>query len=86
MTEEKTRRMVTGIVVAVTTLIVTLLIILVSQIVTVSVQNNRMDELDAENARLEQLLEGDKTSLEYYQSLEAQKDLALQYGFIQSNK
>ena len=85
MTEEKTRRMVTGIVVAATALILTLLIVLVSHIVTVCVQNNRMKELQAEKERLEQLIEVEKESVEYYASKEGLDYLAFKHGFVISN-
>ena len=85
MTEEKTRRMVTGIVVGATALILTLLAVLISHIVTLCVQNNRMKELQAERARLEQLIDVETESAQYYASKEGLEYLAFQHGFVKSN-
>ena len=85
MTEEKQRRMVTGIVVGITALIFVLLVVLVWQIVTMCVQNQRMAELEAEKARLEQDIEQGNNDLDFYQSEWGQEYLAIREGFIYSN-
>jgi type II secretory pathway component PulJ len=85
MTEDKMRRMVTGIVVSATALIATLLVVLVWQIVTMCVQNNRMAELSAEEARLEQLIGTGEKDLEFYESEAGKEALAFQQGFINPN-
>ncbi len=85
MTEDKMRRMVTGIVVGATALIVVLLAVLIWQIVTMSVQKNRMDALAAEEARLEQQIEKGADKVETYKSKEGMTILAWQNGFVSSN-
>ena len=68
MTEDKMRRMVTGVVVAATALIATLLIILVSQIVTMCVQNSKFQALAEDRVRYEQSIAECKKDAEYYRS------------------
>ena len=85
MTEDKMRRMVTGIVVGVTALIMTLLAILIWQIVTICVQNNRIAELQAEEARLEQGIDEEEKNLAFYKSPAGKEMLAIQNNFIHSN-
>ena len=85
MTEEKTRRMVTGIVVGATALILTLLAILVGKIITVGVQEKRIKELQAERARLEHLITVEEESVEFYASKEGLEYLAFQNGFVKNN-
>ena len=82
MTEDKMRRMVTGGVVALTLVIVTLLSILVYSIVTISVQNNRLAALEAEEARLEQLTQDTNDAIAYYQQDQGKFYLAIGNGFI----
>ena len=86
MTEDKIRRMVTGIVVAATALIVTLLIILSSNIVTMCVQNNRMQELADERVRLEQLIDEGREDVDYYKSDLGIDQLLFEQGFVDANK
>ena len=85
MTEDKMRRMVTGIVVGVTALIVTLLTILVWQIVTMCVQNKRIAELQQEEARLEQGIEEESSDLEFYKTPAGKEILAIKNNFVHSN-
>ncbi|MBQ8428135.1 MAG: hypothetical protein IJX18_02645 [Clostridia bacterium] len=85
MTEDKMRRMVTGIVVGVTVLIMTLLAILIWQIVTICVQNDRIAALQAEQARLEQGIDEEEKNLAFYKSPAGKEVLAIQNDFIRVN-
>jgi len=86
MTEDKMRRMVTGGVVAATMLIVTLLSIHVYNIVTICVQNNRMAELAAEEARLERLTQETNDAIANYQLDQEKFYLAWTHGYRPAEK
>ncbi len=86
MSEDKMRRIVTGGAVGATALIVALLVFLVPNIVTLCVQNNRMQELAAEKARYEQLIEEGNAKVDYFKSDIGLGQLAFQQGFVDANK
>ena len=86
MSEDKLRRIVTGGTVGATALVVALLAFLVPSIVTLCVQNARMQELSAEKARYEQLIEEGNAKVDYFQSDIGLGQLAFQQGFVDANK
>ena len=82
MTQDKMRKLIIACAVAATTLFVVLLSVLVYQWITYGVLKSRHDKLDAENQRLEQLIEEGKMDAEYYESKMGKEWLAFQQGLV----
>ena len=68
MKEEKFRKIVIGATVAAVVLFVFLLVFWICQMVSISVKNRRIEELKAEIARYEQIIETSENDLEIYYS------------------
>ena len=77
---DRLRRRITVVVVAATLLVVTLFGVIVYQIVTITVKNNRIKKLEADIARYEQIIAEGELSLEYYESQEGLENAARKYG------
>lgn len=77
---DRMRRRVTAAVVAATVLVVTLLAVIVYQIITITVKNNRIKKLEADILRYEQIIAGGKLDLDYYESQEGLENAARKYG------
>ena len=77
---DRLRRRITAVVVAATLLIVTLLGVIVYQIVTITVKNNRIKKLEADIARYEKIIADGELDLEYYESQEGLENAARKYG------
>ncbi|MBO5479640.1 MAG: hypothetical protein J6A63_00415 [Clostridia bacterium] len=82
MTQDKMRKLVTACAVAATTLLVVLLAVLIYQWITYGVLKSRREKLEAENQKLEQLIEEGKMDAEYYESVMGKEWLAFQQGFV----
>lgn len=82
MTQEKMRKLITAAVVAGTVLLVFLLAFLIYQWVKIGVLNNRIEKIEAENARLEETLNKGTQDAEYYESVMGQEWLAFEKGFV----
>lgn len=82
MTQDKMRKIITASVSAATLLLVFLLTFLVYQWIKIAVLDNRIDKMEAENAKLEQQLEQNEADAEYYQSIFGKEWLAFQNGFV----
>ena len=68
MKEEKFKKIVIGATVAAVVLFVFLLVFWISQLISISVKNRRIEELKAEIARYEQIIETSENDLEVYYS------------------
>lgn len=68
MKEEKFKKIVIGATVAAVVLFVFLLVFWISQLISISVKNRRIEELKAEIARYEQIIETSENDLEIYYS------------------
>ncbi|MBQ9714657.1 MAG: hypothetical protein IJV83_04995 [Clostridia bacterium] len=68
MTQDKMRRIITACTAAVTALLVFLLSFLIYQWISMAILNKKIEKAQAEVERLEQQLEEDKDSLQYYQT------------------
>lgn len=86
MTQEKMRRIITACVSAATVLFVLLLSYLIYQWVTISVQNKREAQLEAEIAAIEQKIAQGEGDAEYYESLLGKEWLAIHYGWQAGDK
>lgn len=82
MTQEKMRKLITAGVVAATVLLVFLLAFLIYQWIKIGVLNNRIEKIEAENARLEETLNKGTQDAEYYESVMGQEWLAFEKGFV----
>ncbi len=68
MTQDKMRKIVTACVTAAVTLLLVLLTVLVYQWISLAVLNARKEKLEAENQRLEQIIEEGEKDLSFYES------------------
>ena len=68
MKEEKFKKIVIGATVAAVVLFVFLLVFWICQMISISVKNRRIEELKAEIARYEQIIETSENDLEIYYS------------------
>lgn len=82
MTQEKMRKIITACVAAATLLLVILLGVLIYQWIKIGVLNGRIDKIEKENARLEELIEAGEKDAEYYESVMGKEWLAFQNGFV----
>ena len=80
MTQEKLRRTVTAAVVAATLTVFCLLVFIAYQVVTMIVQNNRIEKLERDVKRYEQVIDQNERDLEYYLSQEYLENAARRYG------
>ena len=83
MTEAKIARRVTGIVVAATLLLLLLFSALVYQWITLGVQQRRLNNAEAEQARIEQAWEEAKEDQSELNDPSWKLDLAIKYGIIE---
>ncbi len=82
MTQEKLRKIIVACVVATTLLLVLLLGVLVYQWIKIGVLNSRIDQIERENARLEETIASGTKDAEYYESIMGKEWLAFQNGFV----
>ncbi len=82
MTQDKMRKMITAITAAVTLLVVILLSVLIYQWIARAVNDKKIADLEAENARLEQIINDKNMDAEYYESVIGKEILAIQNGFV----
>ena len=86
MTQDKMRRIITACVSAATVLFVLLLGYLTYQWVTISVQNKREAQLNAEIAALEEQIAKGEEDAEYYESVLGKEWLAIHFGWQAGDK
>ena len=86
MTQDKMRRIITACVSAATVLLVFLVGYLCYQWITMAVLDNRMEKLENENARYEQMNTEMKDELSFLESEMGKDWLAFQEGFVRNNK
>ena len=82
MTQEKMRKLIVACVVAATLLLVLLLGVLIYQWIRIGVYNSRIEEIEQEIARLEEMNDQDRQNAEYYESIMGKEWLAFQSGFV----
>ena len=82
MTQDKMRKLIVACAVAATLLLVLLLSVLVYQWIKIGVLNSRIEQIEQENARLEETIEQGKKDAEYYESIMGKEWLAFQNGFV----
>ncbi|MBQ7368578.1 MAG: hypothetical protein IJW60_02585 [Clostridia bacterium] len=82
MTQEKLRKIIVACVVATTLLLVLLLGVLVYQWIKIGVLNSRIDQIEQENAKLEETIAAGTKDAEYYESVMGKEWLAFQNGFV----
>lgn len=86
MTQDKMRKIITASVSAATVLLVFLVGFLCYQWITMAVLDNRMEKLEKENARYEQMNAEMKDELSFLESDMGKDWLAFQEGFVRDNK
>lgn len=82
MTQEKMRKLIVACAVAGTLFLVLLLSVLIYQWIRIGVLNGRIQEIEQENARLEETIAQGTKDAEYYESIMGQEWLAFQNGFV----
>ena len=82
MTENKLRKMITGVAVAATLLFVCFFAYMSFQFVRIGVLNNRLQKVEQELATNQQILEEKSSELGYFQSELGKIDEAMQDGWI----
>ena len=82
MTQDKMRKLIVACAVAATLLLVLLLSVLVYQWIKIGVLNGRIEQIEQENARLEETIEQGEKDAEYYESIMGKEWLAFQNGFV----
>ena len=82
ITDEKMRKIAAGGTAAGVLLILFLVVILIVQFVQIGIVNKRKAEYDAEIARYEELLKNGEITLDFLQSEEALRELAIERGWI----
>ena len=82
MTQEKLRKIIVACVVATTLLLVLLLGVLIYQWIRIGVLNSRIEQIEQENARLEETIAAGTKDAEYYESVMGKEWLAFQNGFV----
>ena len=82
MTQDKMRKLIVACAVAATLLLVLLLSVLVYQWIKIGVLNSRIEQIEQENARLEEMFKQGKEDAEYYESIMGKEWLAFQNGFV----
>ena len=82
MTQDKMRKLLVASAVAATLLLVLLLGVLVYQWIKIGVLNGRIEQIEQENARLEETIEQGEKDAEYYESIMGKEWLAFQNGFV----
>ena len=82
MTQDKMRKLIVACAVAATLLLVLLLSVLVYQWIKIGVLNGRIEQIEQENARLEETIEQGKNDAEYYESIMGKEWLAFQNNFV----
>ena len=85
MTENKMRKLITAGVVSATALFVFLLIVLVYQWITIGVQNNRIEKLEASKIEIQAQIDQGGKLAEYYEG-QGKLWLALQQGWVQAQQ
>ena len=86
MTQDKMRKIITASVSAATVLLVFLVGFVCYQWITMAVLDNRMEKLENENARYEQMNTEMKDELSFLESEMGKDWLAFQEGFVRDNK
>lgn len=81
MTQEKMKRTIIASVVAATLLVVTLLAVIIYQIVSIAVTNNRIQKTQEEINSLQEVIDEQNKDLLYYTSLLGKESLAHSKGF-----
>lgn len=81
MTQEKMKRTIIASVVAATLLVVTLLAVIIYQIVSIAVTNNRIQKTQEEITALQEVIDKQEKNLNYYTSLLGRERLAQSKGF-----
>ena len=84
MTQEKLKRVIVACSVAGTLLLTILFAVIVGQIITICVKNNRLEKLEQEITQLEQQKEEGSDLADHLESDIGQFWLALQKGFVVS--
>lgn len=82
MTQEKLRKLIVACAVSATLLLVLLLGVLVYQWIKIGVLNGRIQQIEQENARLEETIEQGTIDAKYYESVMGKEWLAFQNGFV----
>lgn len=82
MTQDKMRKLIVACVVAATLLLVLLLGVLIYQWIRIGVLNGRIQEIEQENARLEETITQGTKDAKYYESIIGKEWLAFQNGFV----
>ena len=82
MTQEKMKKIITACVSAATVLLVMLLSFLIYQWITIAVLNKRIDEIEEENARYEEMVKEGEPDLNWYESLRGKVWLAIHKGWV----
>lgn len=82
MTQEKLRKIITASVAAATLLLVFLFSYLIYQWITIAVLDKRIEKIEEENARLEEVLNSKESDLAYYESVFGKEWLAFNKGFV----
>ncbi len=82
MTQDKMRKLIVACAVAATLLLVLLLGVLTYQWIKIGVLNGRIQEIEEENARLEETIAQGTKDAEYYESIMGKEWLAFQNGFV----
>ena len=82
MTQEKMKRTIIASVVAATLLVVTLLAVIIYQIVSIAVTNNRIQKTQEEINSLQEIIDRQNGDIEFYISDLGREMLAHSTGFI----
>ena len=82
MTQERMKKIITACVSAATVLLVMLFSFLVYQWITIAVLDKRIDEIEKENVRYEEMYQEGETDLNWYESLMGKDWLAIHKGWV----
>ena len=82
MTQDKMRKLIVACAVAATLLLVLLLGVLIYQWIRIGVLNGRLQQIEQENARVEETIAQGTKDAEYYESIMGKEWLAFQNGFV----
>ena len=82
MTQDKMRKLIVACAVAATLLLVLLLGVLIYQWIRIGVLNGRIQQIEQENARVEETIAQGTKDAEYYESIMGKEWLAFQNGFV----
>ncbi len=86
MTQDKTRRIITAVVSAVTVLIVLLFSFLIYQWITIAVKNNKIAKAEEEKAYWENMVEGAENELDKAEAELESGYLYWEYEILKGNK